>query len=399
MLVAGAQVLGALGDAPLQLAVGLLQRLAGGQAGGQRLASLVPGDQQEGQQGEGHRGEQAVAGGGAAHLLYRREQGELPRRVVEAQGLRQVGQRPRAVGARQGQQFGVGGQALAAQRLQLLEAGPAVLQAGGQLRAARGIEGLHRLEAPRRVAGEDDDAVVVADEGLQLGALPALLQRVEADLHHCHADDLPVVAQAVGQVVAGLAGGAADAVEAPGPALQGVLEVGAEGQVLALEAVGIAPVAGGQHPAAAVEQVDRAAAAALVEAFEVLVDPGAARLARRQQQAADAVFKLQQAGQVGVGADRAFHRARVQLQLALAAVRQGAQAGLLAQVVGEVAAAEHQQDGQQRQVQGREQARVHGQRGRQRAGAGMGGLHHNRVRAASVAPGWPFLGGRSRAAG
>jgi hypothetical protein len=34
----------------------------------------------------------------------------------------------------------------------------------------------HRLQAPGRVAGEDDDAVLVADERFQAGTLPALFQ-------------------------------------------------------------------------------------------------------------------------------------------------------------------------------------------------------------------------------
>ncbi|MNE38099.1 hypothetical protein D3C80_1319830 [compost metagenome] len=247
-----------------------------------------------------------------------------------------------------------------------------VLQAAGQLGTPFRVEGLHRLEAPRRVAGEDDDAVAVADVGLQPRPLPALLQRVEADLHHRHADDLAGAAQAVGQVVAGLAGDAVEPVEAPRLALDGVLEVGAERQVVALEAVGVAPVAGGHHPAAAVEQVDRAAAAALVEAFEVGVELGAVALAGLEQQAADAGLQFQQAGQVGVDADRAGQGVGVQFELALAVVRQRAQAGPLAEVVGDHPAAEHQQQDQQWYMHGRSQARVHGQRGRQRRKAGIG---------------------------
>ena len=284
-----------------------------------------------------------------------------------------------------------GGQAAAGQRLQLLEARPVVLQAGGQRGAPRGVQRQHRLEAPRRVAGKDDDAVAVADVGFQACALPALFQRFEADLHHRHADDPLALAQAVGQVVAGFAGGAADAVEAPGLALQGVLEVGAERQVLALEAVGVAPVAGRHHPAAAVEQVDGAAAAALVETFEVGVDRGAARLVGGEQQGTDGVLQLQHAGQVAVAADRAFQGAGVQFQLALGVALQLAQAGLQAEVVGDEAAAEHQQHDHQRHMQG-ERARFHGQRGRQGAAVVIGELHHKALRAASAVPRRPARG-------
>jgi hypothetical protein len=48
--VAGAQVGGAFGNPPLQLAVGFLKGFAGGQAGGDDLAPFVPGNQQDGQQ-------------------------------------------------------------------------------------------------------------------------------------------------------------------------------------------------------------------------------------------------------------------------------------------------------------------------------------------------------------
>ncbi|MCY1522264.1 hypothetical protein D9M68_571090 [compost metagenome] len=388
VLVAGAQIGGALGDPALQLAVGLLQRLAGGEAGGEHLAPLVPGDQQEGQQGEADGGEHAVDHGFAALLGERGEQGEVPWRVDQPAGLRQVGD-IRCGGrlrAGEGQGFHVLRQRLAGQRLPFVERPPVVLQAARQAFLVVGAERAHRLEAQGRIAGEDDDAVLVADEGVQAGLLPALLDGVQAHLDHRHADDAPAVHQAVGQVVAGFAGGAADAVEAPRFAPHGVLEIGAERQVLAEVAVGVLPVAGGDHPAGGVEQVDGAAAATPVEAFEVGVDQPAAIGRRVEQQAGDVGFQLQQAGQVGVAADLAFHAAGVQLQLALAVLDQRAGAGADAEQVAAVAEAEGQQDQQQWQQQVAQAARLHGQRWRHGAVWGSA-LHHSHRGRASPSPG------------
>ncbi|MCY1541908.1 hypothetical protein D9M68_776220 [compost metagenome] len=147
----------------------------------------------------------------------------------------------------------------------------------------------------------------------------------------------------MGQVVTRFAGGAADAVEAAGAALHGFLEVGAEGEVFAQVAVGIAPVAGGQHAAVGVQQVDGAGAAAAVQAFEVVVDQVAPVGRGALQQVADTVLQLQQAGQVGVAVDLAFHGAGVEFQLALAVDPQLANAGFLTQVKADVAEARHAQ--------------------------------------------------------
>ncbi|MNP62283.1 hypothetical protein D3C76_1575460 [compost metagenome] len=76
----------------------------------------------------------------------------------------------------------------------------------------------------------------------------------------------------MGQVIASLASGTADAVETPGLAAHGSLEVGAERQVFTQERVGIAPVAGGLYPAIGVEDEDGPTATATVQAFKVFVD-------------------------------------------------------------------------------------------------------------------------------
>ncbi|BCD89499.1 hypothetical protein PSm6_59060 [Pseudomonas solani] len=378
-LVAGAQVLGAFGDLAFQFVVGLEQRLAGGEAGGEHLAPLVPGDGEEGQQGQAGGGQQAVDDGLAAQVGQGREQAEVPGGVAERPALRQVGDLLlAAVGQGRGEAegFQAVAQVLARTRLPFVERPPVVLQAAGQALLVFGGERADGLHAQDRVAGEDDDAVLVADEGLQTGLFPALLQRLEFHLDHRDADDAAFVAQAVGQVVAGLARGAADAVEAPGLALHRLLEVGAEGQVFTQEAVGVAPVAGGQHAAVGVEEEDGAVAAEAVEPFEVVVDQVAPVGRGVEQQVADAGFQLQQAGQVGVAVDFALHGAGVEFQLAFAVLAQGADAGELAEVVADPADAEHGQDQQQGQREVAEQARFHGQCGRHGAEAGGRALHH-----------------------
>ncbi|MNO28606.1 hypothetical protein D3C76_185020 [compost metagenome] len=231
--VAGTQVGRAFGNPSLQLAVGFLQGLAGCQAGGDDLAPFVPGDAEDCQQGEGHAHQDALYHGFAAQVLQRGQQGEMPGRVDQAPGLGQVGHFAGlalcgfAVG-REGQLFHTIGQGFPGQGLQFVQRPPVVLQASRQALLDLRGQRAHRLKAPGRVAGENDDAILVADERLQAGTLPALLEGVQAHFDHRHANDLAVFLQAVGQVIAGLAGGAADTVETPGLAAHGGLEVGTE---------------------------------------------------------------------------------------------------------------------------------------------------------------------------
>ncbi|SVJ72947.1 Uncharacterised protein [Klebsiella pneumoniae] len=362
--VAGLQVGGTFGDLHFQLAVGPLQRLARGEAGGEYLAPLVPGDQQECQEGETDGGQHAVAYRVAAQVFQRAEQGQVPRCVVQRAGLRQVGDRFAArmllIGG-EAELLHTGGQRLALQRLPLVQRPPVVLHAARQALLVVGAQGAHRLQAQGGVAGEDDDAVLVADEGFQARLLPAFLEGVHLHLDHRHADDPAAVDQAVGQVVARLAAGAADAVEAARLALHRVLPVGAERQVLAEVAVRVAPVAGGQDPAVGVQQVHRAAAGAAVEAFEVGVDLVAPVWRRVGEQVTDAALQLQQAGQVGVLADLALDRPRMQLQLAFAILGEGTDAGALADPVAAVAEAEHQQEQGNGEQQLADEAGLHGQ--------------------------------------
>lgn len=106
--------------------------------------------------------------------------------------------------------------------------------------------------------------------------------------------------------------------------------------------------------------------AAPVQAFEVFVDRLARTAIRVGEQVRDAVFQLQQARQVGVFADLAFDRARVQLQLAFTVFAEGADTVALADQVASHTQADHQQNDQWWQQQLAEQAGFHGRLGREK---------------------------------
>ena len=362
--VAGAQVGGAFGNPTFEFVVGRFQRFAGGQTGGNHLAPLVPGDQQEHCQRTGHGHQHPLIGRFTTQVFKRREQGQVPGRVGQIAGLREVADDgvvviDAAVGG-ESQLLDPIGDQLALQRHQLVERPPVILQAAGQALFDLRGQRAHRFQASRRVAGQNDDAVFVADEGFQPRPLPALFQRFEAHLDHGNADDLAFLFQPVGQVITGLAGGAADAVEAARKPANGVLVIGAEGEVFAQVTVGIAPVAGGEHAAGGVEHVDGATAAAAVQAFEVVIDLASQLRRRVIEQLGDIGFELQHAGQVVVLVDFAFDGAGMQFKLPLAVFAEGLDAVLFAVQVGHVAERNHQQDDQRRQKQVAYQAGFHG---------------------------------------
>jgi len=142
--VAGAQVGSAFGDLAFQLVVGLLQGFACGQAGGDYFAPLVPGNQQKGQQGKGHRHQGSLIRRFTAQVLQGGEQGDVPGGVVKPAGLRQVadflvvGHHFAAAG--EGDFFDTVGQVFPLQRLQLVKWPPVILQAAGQALLGVGAE-------------------------------------------------------------------------------------------------------------------------------------------------------------------------------------------------------------------------------------------------------------------
>ena len=261
---------------------------------------------------------------------------------------------------REGQFLGAFVQALTGQGLQFIERRPVILQAVGQAVLGVIAQRAYSFEATRGVAGKNNDAVLIAHESFEARTLPALFKGFEAHLDHGDADDLAVLFQAVGQVIAGFAVGAADAVETTGLAAYSILEIGAKGQVLTLVTVGIAPVTGGQHTAGGVHYIDGAAATAAVQAFEVVVDRLAGFLVRVGEQLGNTGLQFQQAGQVGVLAQFAFDGAGVQLQLAFAIVAEGADAVVVTDPEADITQADHQGDDQRRQEQLAYQTRLHG---------------------------------------
>ena len=151
------------------------------------------------------------------------------------------------------------------------------------------------------------------------GAQPLALQLVQGDLDGHQADHLaPLVVDGLRQEVAGLAGGGADAVEAPAARGQGLLHVGAEVVVLAHVVARRAPVAGGHGNAMAVDQGQGRGLAGAVGPLQLAVQ--VVHIARRQrvlQRGAQLVVQGQHLGQGAVAVHPLGQRLGTHGQLAL----------------------------------------------------------------------------------
>ncbi|MCY1178542.1 hypothetical protein D9M73_188950 [compost metagenome] len=97
---------------------------------------------------------------------------------------------------------------------------------------------------------------------------------VEIDLDHQHPDDPLAVPHGRGKEVAALGRGGALAEEAAQVASHGFVEVGAEGEVSADEAVVLVPIRGGQGVAADVHQVHHLGTGLLHDVLEQAVGVG-----------------------------------------------------------------------------------------------------------------------------
>ncbi|MNH03513.1 hypothetical protein D3C79_627780 [compost metagenome] len=128
-----------------------------------------------------------------------------------------------------------------------------------------------RAEAPVGPRGQDDHAIVVGQQQLLGGAAPQGFGVVEVDLDHQYANDAVTVMHGGGKEVAALGRRGALAEEAPQAAGHGFVEVGAEGEVAADEAVALVPVGGGQGVAADVHQVHHLGASLLDDVLEQAV--------------------------------------------------------------------------------------------------------------------------------
>ncbi|MNZ78792.1 hypothetical protein D3C78_973800 [compost metagenome] len=190
-----------------------------------------------------------------------------------------------------------------------------------------GVRRLHRLlaraalqvaEAPGRAVGEDHHAVAVGDQQGARLADPAALQLLHLQLEHHHAARRAAfVAHQPGEEVAGHPGGHADREVAATAQAQGVLEVGAEGIVVADEAGRVVPVAGGDGLAAGVEQVEHRRAGLGVEALQAQVELLAALWIGAGAQGGEHLAVVGDDRRHGaVALDQDAQRLRVQFQLA-----------------------------------------------------------------------------------
>ncbi len=123
-------------------------------------------------------------------------------------------------------------------------------------------------ETPVGPRGEDHHAEIVGHQQLLRGAAPQRLGVIQIDLDHQHAEHLVAVAHRRAEVVAALAGGGAEAEEAPKTPFHGLAEVGAEGEVAIDEAVFLVPVGSGQGVAVGRHQVDHVGAGLVAQALE-----------------------------------------------------------------------------------------------------------------------------------
>ena len=203
--------------------------------------ALVPHHQQDANERASGGGQGGVGPGQAGHLIDRRQHGQCPSRALQGNRLEQ--ERPgdgkprlRSVGGpRQPDQLRVvrdppdGGEAEGRQRPRV------VLQGALEMTLGPLVQGAQRRELPRRHRGQDNNAVLVGNQGRGLHRGPGPLQLFKTDLDRGDTDRLPVFRQRRRQVIARLAPCDADAEEAAGAALRRFDEVRAIGQVLADE--------------------------------------------------------------------------------------------------------------------------------------------------------------------
>ena len=120
--------------------------------------------------------------------------------------------------------------------------------------------------------GQDHDAAPQG-QGPDLAQLAAVVgvDLRQVDLDHQHPEDLLAIAYRGAKVVAAFAGRGAEPEEAPQPALHGLPEVRAKGEVAADEAVLGIPVGGRQGHAAGIHQIDDVGAGAPLQLLEQAV--------------------------------------------------------------------------------------------------------------------------------
>jgi len=115
------------------------------------------------------------------------------------------------------------------------------------------VDGVEGVEAPVRLAGDEDDAPGIGHEGDLAGGAPSRLDRVELDLHHHHAGPGPDPAR---EVQARPTADCSQGELGSGPAGQSLLEIGAETVVPADEAAILPRVARRDRETVGADDVD-----------------------------------------------------------------------------------------------------------------------------------------------
>ncbi len=269
----------------------LLQLLAAAPAQARHAPALLQEQQQEHQAEAGAGGGEGgdTAGGGAVAAVAQQVQG--PAFAGQRQGLPQVG--ARAFGRRHFDHAAAVVQLLHQAAAQRLQRAIRILLGMLDLAQPRGVHRLQFAEAPAGTAGEEDDAVGIAEQDQVRPLAPLLLQRQQLELDHQGAEQAALlVAHRLGQEVAGHAGGDADAEEAAVVLRREPAEIRAEAVVVADVAVRPAPVAGGDGVAAPVEQGQGGGGGGAVDALQLEVE---LRLPRRVEPALQrsAQFRVQ----------------------------------------------------------------------------------------------------------
>nr|WP_294636556.1 hypothetical protein [uncultured Aquabacterium sp.] len=181
------------------------------------------------------------------------------------------------------------------------------------------------LIEPLGARRQDDDLVVVCDEGGHAQHRPGLGHGGQRDLDHRHTDHTSLIPNRVGQVIARLLAGVADGEVAPHLPGQRLDEIGAEGQVFADKAQGLAGVAGRDHEPPLVDHVHRHAAQLRIELAQKAVDGvGRRRTAAWLQQRHHVAIELDGGWHVFQPVEHAFQRRGKQVQ---SVVGVGAHAG------------------------------------------------------------------------
>ncbi|WP_449406224.1 hypothetical protein [Massilia phosphatilytica] len=182
---------------------------------------------------------------------------------------------------------------------------------------------------------QEHHAMRIGEQRLAAGVGPGALQAFDIDLDGRHAQHAAVLINAAREIIAGLAPRGADPVEAARRAPQRVAHIRPEGDVVADEAVGLAPVAGGLRDALQVDDVDGRRPGQAVDTLQVDVDFGPQRVVvGRSQERDDVLVQFERAGQEIVFGQQVFQAGRIAVQPLRAGQPQPPDRGVLGIAIG-----------------------------------------------------------------